>query len=120
MKKVYVGTPIENNQQNYKITIGSNTPLDVALKFLEDYYGDNLGDSIALQILDQNYDEMYTRDCNTEIEAVWDYNAFLNSNNKVIEIEYLDDYYNDQFENEEDEVIKPGIRITIDVGGNNG
>lgn len=89
--------------------------LGKTLNALDYLYGDNLGDGIALQILDQNYDEMYTLDCNTEIEAAWDYEAFRNSLNKVIEIEYLDDYYNDQFNNEEDEVIKPGIRITISV-----
>lgn len=96
-----------------------NINLSEVLQHLEAKWGDNLGDGIALQILDQNCDEMYTLDCKTEIEAAWDYEAFRNSLNKVIEIEYLDDYYNDQFENEEDEVIKSGIRITINVGGNN-
>lgn len=79
-------------------------------------HGDEFGDSIVVQILDQNGDEIGYLDCNTD-SGLYDFKTFTQTLNKVNKIEYEEDFYNDQFDDPEEEVIKPGYRIYVQIGG---
>lgn len=92
------------------ITIG------ILLDELRHKHGNELGDSIGVEIYDKKGVLVHRIDCNEE--EGHSFEVMLNSLNIVLENEYTEDFYNSElpFWGEDDGyVTKPGYVITIEV-----
>ena len=74
---------------------------------------ESIGDSIAVEVYAPgNKHAIVIDDCDT-INAEFHHSQLELDNIIVEKIDYTDDYYSDNFDDEEDEIIKKGLRIYL-------
>lgn len=83
---------------------------------LDDLYGDNLGDSIAIRVVDGD-EIIYEEDC---LELAHDYVdtqifnlSEIDETRKVKSVMYEENYYDDDPHFDSDAIIKPAIYINL-------
>lgn len=96
-------------EETYELT---NVKYDNIIKILRDQFKDDLGDGVAIEVITSDGIEAVLEDCLT-IGSDYTVNDLEDKDLSIYRVEFSSDYYQDEFENEEDEVVKPVFRIYL-------
>lgn len=96
-------------EETYELT---DVKYDKIIKILRDHFKDDLGDGVAIEVITSDGIEAVLEDCLT-LSSDYSFADLEDKDLSIYRVEYSSDYYQDEFENEDDEVVKPVFRIYL-------